>query len=59
MDPYFSMLSNNLQKLAREDSLDREFLRQWSDQKTQVLHTDVASELGRDLLAISRPRDVR
>ena len=53
--PYFQNLSDSLQKLARQDWLDHEFLTEWLNRVTEVELVPLNSDLGQDLLAIVKP----
>ena len=53
--PYFRLLSDSIQKLARQDWLDYEFLKRWVDQITEVDLIPLDSHLGQDLVAMIKP----
>jgi ATP-dependent Lhr-like helicase len=53
--PYFQNLSDSVQKFARQDWLDHEFLKRWIDQITEVELVPLNSDLGQDILAVIKP----
>ena len=53
--PYFRSLSDSLQKEARHDWLDHEFLKRWVDQITDIELVELNSDLGQDLVDVIKP----
>ncbi len=53
--PYFQNLSDSVQKFARQDWLDHEYLKRWVDQISEVELVPLSSDLGQDILAVIKP----
>jgi hypothetical protein len=53
LGPHFRHLSESQQAKAREDWLDKDFLRRWCDNLTEVCFVAAESQVGVDLLELT------